>query len=613
MGEALGGLSGPQIGVLVILVVAFALLVTERLRNDVVALLIVLALSVTHILEPSEALAGFSSEAAIVVAAIFVLSTGLHLTGVSDTIGGWIGRLAGSSYTRMIAMIMPSVALLSAFTHHLTITAVMLPVTLQLARDKNVAPSKLLMPLSFAASLGTTITIIGAPAFLVASAVLQQAGRPGLSIFDIAPIGLAISVVGTVFVLVVGRYLLPDRAGGEDSASRFKLDGYVTELTILPDSPFLGKTVGDVEADDRYHVEVVARVGDGRAAGNGRRGGRGRDAEPLHEGEVLLVRAAPDELVALRQEGGVELHPVTQYDPQAAPQPAAAAEDLSERLVQAVVAPGGDLVGRTIGETDFRQRYGALVVGLWRQDQGQLQQELAQTRLQAGDVLVLQGDADALARVAQDRAFLMLVPFQGEPRSRHRSRLAAAIMLATIVAAATNLLSIEIAALAGAVAMVLTRCLTPRQAYQAIDTRIYVFIAGAIPIGAAMQKTGTAELLAGGLQQVIGGWPQVAVLLVVFGVVAVLTQFMSDSATTALFAPVGVALAQALGQAPEAYAVTVAMAAVASFLTPIGHHGNLLVYGPGRYQFADFVRVGTPLTILVAIVVSVLAPLLWHG
>src|SRR5581483_4438231 len=158
-----------------------------------------------------------------------------------------------------------------------------------------------------------------------------------------------------------------------------------------------------------------------------------------------------------------------------------------------------------------------------------------------------------------------LVPFQGEPRSRHRSRLAAAIMLATIVAAATNLLSIEIAALAGAVAMVLTRCLTPRQAYQAIDTRIYVFIAGAIPIGAAMQKTGTAELLAGGLQQVIGGWPQVAVLLVVFGVVAVLTQFMSDSATTALFAPVGVALAQALGQAPEAYAVTVAMAAVASF------------------------------------------------
>jgi di/tricarboxylate transporter len=185
-------------------------------------------------------------------------------------------------------------------------------------------------------------------------------------------------------------------------------------------------------------------------------------------------------------------------------------------------------------------------------------------------------------------------------------------MLATVVAAAFNLLSIEIAALAGAVAMVLAGCLTPRQAYQAVDTRIFVFIAGAIPIGAAMQKTGTADLLAGWLQQAVGGWPQTVVLLAIFGVVAVLTQFMSDAATTALFAPVAVALAQALGQAPEAYAVTVAMAAVAAFLTPIGHHGNLLVYGPGRHQFADFVRVGTPLTILVALVVAFMAPLLWH-
>ena len=186
-------------------------------------------------------------------------------------------------------------------------------------------------------------------------------------------------------------------------------------------------------------------------------------------------------------------------------------------------------------------------------------------------------------------------------------------MLLAIVAAAFNLLSIEMAALSGAIAMVLSRCLTSRQAYRAIDARIYVFIAGALPLGSAMQKSGAAELLASGLQGAVGGLSQVLILLAIFSVVAVLTQFMSDAATTALFAPVAVALAQALGHSPEAYVVTVAMAAVAAFLTPIGHHGNLLIYGPGRYQFRDFVRVGTPLTVFVGVVVAVLAPIVWPG
>ncbi len=191
--------------------------------------------------------------------------------------------------------------------------------------------------------------------------------------------------------------------------------------------------------------------------------------------------------------------------------------------------------------------------------------------------------------------------------------LAGLIMLVTILLAAFNLMSIEMAALAGAVAVVLTRCLSIRQAYESIDSRIFVFIAGAIPLGVAMQKTGMAGMFAGWLQQAVGGWPERAVLLVLFAVVAVITQFMSDAATTALFAPVAVALAEGLGRPPEAFVVTVAMAAVVSFLTPIGHHGNLLVYGPGRYRFSDFVKVGTPLTVVAAVVVVMLAPVLWPG
>jgi di/tricarboxylate transporter len=423
-----------------------------------------------------------------------------------------------------------------------------------------------------------------------------------LGIFSIAPIGLALSAVGTTFMLLAGRFLLPANTGGEGGAERFRLDDYFTELTIMPESPFLGKTIGEVQEDTRFRLNVVGVM----------RGGERMRGVPksrqIADGDVLLVRTTPEDLVAIRQEPGVELHPVSKYG--AASGREGDPDEIAERLVQAVVGPGSDLIGRTIGEVDFRRRYGAIVVGLWRQ-RGWLQEELSRTKLRGGDVLVLQGEEEALERVRLDPRFMMLVPFHGEARSRHRAALAGVIMAATIAATATGVLSIEIAAVAGALTMVLTRCISGRQAYRSIDGRIYVFIAGALPLGAAMQATGTSELLASWLHGAVGGLNQYIVLGAIFALVAVLTQFMSDAATTAVFAPVAAALAAALGHSPEAYVVTVAMAAVASFLTPIGHHGNLLVYGPGRYQFADFVKVGAPVTLLVGAIVVLLAPLLW--
>jgi di/tricarboxylate transporter len=405
-------------------------------------------------------------------------------------------------------------------------------------------------------------------------------------------------------MLLLGRWLLPEREGGDDQANRFRLDAYFTELTVLPDSPFLDQTVAEVEANDRYPFKVVGWLRNRRSMS------RPFNEQRLRENDVLLIRTSPEAMVAIRQESGVELHPIQKYGEPQSQTADSEAEDIADLLVQAVLAPMSDLAGRTIGEVDFRQRYGAIVIGLWRK-RGWLQQELSRTRLRSGDVLVLQGDEEALNRVANDRAFLMMVPFQGETRLRRKAPLAGVIMLATVLIAAFNLMTIEMATLAGAVAMVLTGCITPRQAYRAIDARIYVFIAGAVPLGLAMQKSGASELLAGWLQGVVGGWSETGILLLIFAIVAVLTQFMSDAATTAVFAPVAALLAQTLGHPPEPYVVTVAMAAVASFLTPIGHHGNLLVYGPGRYRFMDFVWVGTPLTILVALVVVFLAPWLW--
>jgi di/tricarboxylate transporter len=596
--------TGPQLAFFAILLTAFILLATERIRNDLVAVLIILALAGAGLLSPKEAVAGFASEPAIVVASVFVLSAALHATGVSETIGQWIGRLAGGGYVRAVGVMMSAVAALSAFTHHVTMTAVMLPVTVELADRQNIARSKLLIPLSFAASLGTTITVIGAPAFLVASAVLQEVGRPGLGIFSLAPIGLTIAALGTVYMMTIGRLLLPDRPRGASGNERFRLDHYFTEVAILPDSPFADRTVSDVETDARYRFKVVGLVRDGRRASGP------LEEQKLREGDVLLVRAAPEDIIAFRQERGVELHPVHQYEATTATREATGTEDADERFVQAIVAPGSDLVGRTLRDTDFRRRYDVIVVGLWRRD-GWLEQELSRIALQGGDVLVLRGSEDALARVAGDRRFLMLVPFQGEARPRRKAPVAAAIMAATVVAATLGV-PLELAAMGGAVAMVLARCLSAGQAYGAIDGRIFVFIAGAIPLGTAMKSSGASDMIAGWLEGALQGWSPFFVLLVLYAVVAIITEFMSDAATTALVAPLAAALAEGLGHAPEPYVVTVAMASVTAFLTPMAHHGNLVVYGPGGYRFGDFARAGTPLTVLIAVTIAAIAPLLWH-
>ncbi len=362
--------------------------------------------------------------------------------------------------------------------------------------------------------------------------------------------------------------------------------------------------MGEVEADERYDLKVVGLLRGGRRV-------RAPNGERLREGDVLLVRATPEAIVGVRQDRGVELRPVQQYEGEDGGDSGAEGRDreIAERLVQAVVAPASALIGRTLGELDFHRRYGAIVLSLWRR-RGWLREELSRIRLRAGDVLVLQGDDAALERVAADPGILMMVPFHGQPRPRRKAPLAALIMVAAVVAAAATV-PLELAALGGALAMVLSGCLTPGQAYRAIDQRVYVFVAGAIPLGAAMDRSGAAEVLAAWLQGAVGGFPPFLVLLVLFAAVAVITEFMSDSATTALLAPVAAALARGLGQPPEPYVVTVAMASVTAFLTPMAHHGNLLVYGPGGYRFGDFARVGTPLTVAAALTVAGLPPLLW--
>lgn len=588
-----------------ILIVAFGLLIAERIRVDVLAILLILALALSRILKPEEALSGFASEPAIVIAAVFVLSAGLYRTGLSEMMAELIARMAGQSSVRMLAVMMPIVALMSAFTHHVTITAVMLPVALSLAKRSDLPPSKLLMPLAFGSSFGTTITVLAAPSFLIASQLLRQAGRPGLSVFSPAPLGLAITVAGTLYMLFVGRFLLPDRQGAEDSDQRFRLDEYFTELRVLPESPLLGKTIDEVQAGRGYDFAVVGRRREGEWLHGFLR------EQPLEAGELLLVRATPDDLLAIRQEKGVELEPIVQYGEHHDESNSHEQPDVEDSMVQVVVAPQSGLVGRTLSEVDFRRRYEAVVLGLWRR-QSFVPEELAMTPLQAGDVLVLQGESEALQGLADDADFLMMVPFQGEARRPRKAILAGLMMAGTVALAASQVVSLGIAALSGAIAMVVSGCVTPNQAYKAIDQRMYLFIAGAIPLGTAMQKTGAAELLAGWMKVGMAGWQESLTLFVIFMAVGVIVQFMgSDSATVALFAPVAIAFGAALNAPPEPFVIAVTMAAIVATLTPMSHH-NLIIYGPGGYKFFDYTRVGAPLTVLIGVLVAFMAPLLFR-
>lgn len=587
-----------QLLFLLILAGGLYLFVSERLRVDVTAMLILLALVLTRVLKPDQALSGFASEPAIIVAAVFVISGGLAATGVTERLGLWIGRMAGRSEARAVAVVMPAVAALSAFTHHVMVTAMMLPLLLRHARQVNLPASRLLMPMSLAASIGTTLTLVSAPAFLLASDLIERSGGQPLGIFSITPIGLALVAFGMVYMQLT-RWLLPRRSGAHGDDAYLRLDRYRAELLVPEGSRWSTRPLDELQKalGDRFRLRGWLR------------GGKRRDdlgaASPLLAGDLLLVEAAADELLSLHDDPGLDLNAISRYGD-------TLAGEGSPELVQAVVAPGSEFIGRTLRGLDFSRRFHAVIVGLWRRH-GEIAERIADTRLREGDLLVLWARPSVFAELAAHHGFLMLVPFAGEARRRLRAPLALAILGGTVLAAATEWLPAPLAFLFGAVAMVATRCIDVEQAYRNIDVRIFVMIAGVIPLGIAMEQTGTAKLLAGGLLHVVAHWPAMGVLLVMFSLAALLTQVMSDSATTVLLGPIAVSLAQSLHLSPTPFVVCTALGAVVAFLTPIGHHGNLLILGPGQYRFADFLRVGFPLTALIAVVSAWMARWLWLG
>lgn len=586
-----------QVLFLLVLAGGLYLFISERLRVDVTAMLILLALVLTGVLDSRQALAGFASEPAIIVAAVFVISGGMAATGITERIGQWIGRAAGSSESRAVAVVMPTVAALSSFTHHVMVTAMMLPILNRFARSRNMSVSRLLMPMSFAASLGTTLTLVSAPAFLLASHLIERNTGEGLGIFSITPIGLALVVVGVGYMLLA-RWLLPRHAGEGADDGYMRLDRYRTELLIVEGSRWSTRPLAELQKALGDKFRLLGWLRDGTLRNDL------KDSSPLLSGDILLVEASADALASLHDDPGLDLYALARHGG------TAAAPGESAQLVQALIAPGSEFIGHSVRELDFSRRFNAVIAGLWRRDE-QPTGRLADARLRDGDLLVLWGRPAHFAELAAHHGFLMLVPFAGEAKRRVRAPLALAVLGGTVIAAATGWLPVPLAFLLGAVAMVITRCVAIEQAYREIDVRIFVMIAGVIPLGIAMEQTGTADLFARHLFDVVEYWPPLGVLLVMFTMAGLLTQILSDAATTVLLGPIAVALADALGLSPVPFVVCTALGAVAAFLTPIGHHGNLLVLGPGQYRFSDFLRIGLPLTVMIALVSAWMARWLW--
>ncbi|ASD65450.1 SLC13 family permease [Bdellovibrio bacteriovorus] len=594
-----------QILFLIILALALYFFVSEKLGVDMTALLIILSLAVTGVLDPKEAFAGFSSEPALIVVAVFVLSAGLSATGLTDAIGNAVGRVAGKNQWTANIVIMTTVAALSAFTHHLMVTAMMLPIVMRLCREQNLPSSRLLIPMATAASLGTTLTLIGAPAFLLANSVLKRSGEPALRLFSVTPLGAVLVGVSFVLILLL-LWVLPKTSGRDQQDEKFRIDELFTELVVTPGSRWAGMELSQFQKETAKRFEIVG------LKRNGTRISTLEARVQLEVHDVLLVKTSPDELLSVDEKMGLALRTVRKYGEEIA----AAAEDGHSKaaepmIVQALIAPQSSLVGKSIGEIDFVRTMGVIVIGLWRRG-GWMYHELSQVRLREGDLIILWGHEPQLDELnAKYSHLLMLFPMNVRPKKRVKAKTAALIMGASVLVAATETLPPHIAFMIGAVAMVLSKCISVRQAYDSIEVKIFVMIAGVIPLGIAMEKTGLATLFAENLARVIAHWEPWAIMMTFFVAAGLLTQILSDAATTVLIAPIAIAFAKTAGVSPTAAVVCVTVGAVASFLTPIGHHGNLLILGPGNYRFVDFLKIGFPLTALIAVVTSFMSLHLW--
>ena len=598
-----------------ILATAMVLFATEWIRVDVTALLVLVAIVLTGLVTVDEAFAGFANPAVVTVVAMYVLGASLTQTGVTHQLGQAIFRVTGNNEVALIAGIMATVGIMSAFMNNIGATAILFPAIMGLARQADVSPSKLLIPLSFASLMGGLITLIGTPPNLLVSMALEAKGYAGLKVFEFLPIGLPILIVGIIFMATVGRWLLPVRTTSGAGIGEY-LRAYLTELVVQEDSPLAGRTLEDSRLGRDFDIAVLGivrtlPVPEGtpyEGAGEAPTSRQIRILSPLpheilRENDHLLVEAQVDKIVELRNTKGVRIKAEQQGD-----ELGITSDDIG--LQEVVISPQSWIVGKTLKEIDFRNRFQVTALGVYRHGE-MLHEKLGRVQIQAGDVLLVQGALESLGRLRDERHFLVLEEVNVEGMRTNRAWRAMAIMGVSIGLAAFGVLHIAVAGTLGALLMVLTRCIHMDEAYRAIDWKAVFLIAGMLPLAVALERTGTAQLVADNILSQLGSHGPLVVMAGFFLCTTVLTQVMSNAAAAVLVAPIGIVAAESLGVSPYPFVMAIAISASTSFITPVGHPTSILVYGPGNYRFTDFMRVGGPLLLLIFAISMILIPILW--
>jgi di/tricarboxylate transporter len=587
-----------QIAVVLILLVAVGvLLATERLREDLVALLALATLVLLRVLTPAEALSGFSNPATVAVACMFLLSAGLKSSGIVQFVGDRVVKSGPHSPSVLMLLVALVVGPISAFINNTAAVAVLLPVALRASHASGISPSRILMPVSFFAMLGGMCTLIGTSTNILVSSLAVQAGIEPFGMFEFTRLGLILFGAGAVYLFVFGRHLLPERIQPESLTEGYHLNRYLSEVMVLPGSSLLGKTLREAQLGERYDLEVLALI---RA--NGRRLGPA-EVDRLEEDDLLLVKAPAAALVQLRDRAGIGIKPGRHPDD-------ADLRSAESVLVEAVVSPNSPLEGRTLKGVDFRHRYGATALAIRRHGED-IREKIGKVRLRLGDELLILAPRQNLDRLKQETDFVILQELDVPVLKPAVALTSSLIVAGVVLTAAFGLYTIAEAALVGSVLMVLTGCLPIRKIYQEIDWRVIFLIAGLVPMGIALQTSGAADSAVQGLMWLMGDLGPTAVLGAFFFMAFALTGFMSNTATAALLVPLAITFARTLEVDPKPFLMALAFAASAAFYTPIGYQTNLLVYGPGGYRFTDFVKVGGPLNIVVWILATLLIPVLF--
>lgn len=584
-----------QIIVFITLAAVLGLFIQNRLRYDVVAVLALVTLVILGIVPTSEAFLGFGHPAVVTVAIVLVLSKGLQLSGVVDVLSRQLARVGGGLIGQMLAMVV-TVVICSAFMNNVGALALLMPVAIHLCKQSGRSPSIMLMPLAFGSLLGGMTTLIGTPPNIIISSFRPEIGLPPYQMFDFAPVGIGVAAVGTLFIVFVGWRLIPQRQSSSGDGL-FAVNAYMTELRVKADSPIIGKPVGEIPGVAAGEIVVISLIRD-----EVRHPIPGL-SERLADGDILVVESGLGPLEVLVDKGLFELRAnkvVVRAD----------IESADIQLREAVVTPGGPIVGQTIADFGLRDRFGVNMLAVSRAGE-RMTERLGRNRLRAGDVLLLQGPIRALEGAIRELGCWPLARRGLQIGFPKRMLPMVAIFAGSLIVSAVGLLPVQVALAAGALLAIMLRLIPLPSAYESVDWPIIVLLGAMIPVGQALETTGGASAIADGLLQLGEQLPPLATLAVVLVGTMFLSDIVNNAAAAVLMAPIAIGVAEGLGVSADPFLMAVCIGASCAFLTPIGHQSNTLVMGPGGYKFGDYWRMGLALEVLVAVTALWLLPRYW--